>query len=130
MNNEEHKNNVLWKITATAQFNRDIKKYTKSHPVETSHMLANSRKLLEALNNSIPVCDITAGFIHHEPKGIKAVDQKGPTKGKLKQTRMYIYPELDEKKSHFICIGDKQSQSKDIDYSKKYVDKLNINNNL
>lgn len=129
MNDKEQKPKILWVIEATDQFTRDIKMISKSHPVETRHMLANARKFLEALNNDIPICNITAGFIHNEPKGIKAMDQKGPVKGKLKQTRLYIYPDLNEKKAHFICAGDKQSQSKDIDFAKKHVDKLNIKNN-
>lgn len=129
MNDKEPKAKILWEIEPTDQFTRDIKRIGKSHPVETQHMLANSRKLLEALNNNIPICNITAGFIHNEPRGIKAVDQKGPIKGKLKQTRLYIYPDLNERKAHFICAGDKQSQPKDIKFAKKYIDKLNIKNN-
>jgi len=125
MSDKEHPPKALWAIEPTPQFGRDMKRLGKSHPVETRHMLANSRKFLEALNNDIPIGNITSGFIHNEPKGIKAMDQKGPTKGKLKQTRLYIYPELDEKKAHFICAGDKQSQSKDINYAEKYVEKLN-----
>jgi len=125
MSDMEHPPKVLWAIKQGPQFERDIKKLNKKRPVETRHMLANSRKFLEALNDDIPIGNITSGFIHNEPKGIKAFDQKGPTKGTLKQTRLYMYPEIDEKTAHFICAGDKQSQPTDIKFAEQYVENLN-----
>jgi hypothetical protein len=121
---EQPKQPTLWRSLPDSEFLKDVKKYGKSNPVELTHMLANSRKFLEALNNHIPICNITSGFIHNEPKGIKAMDQSGPTKGKLKQMRLYLYPEIEVRTAHFICIGDKKTQQKDIKYAEKYVSKL------
>ncbi len=65
------------------------------------------------------------GFIHDEPKGIKAIDQKGAGAG-VKQTRLYTFPNNTTKIVHLITIGDKNSQSADIQYASDFVDNLGM----
>ena len=52
---------------------------------------------------------------------VLAVDQKGGGSG-LKQVRIYLYPHVPSKTIHFITLGDKDSQVKDIKYAKAYVE--------
>ena len=68
---------------------------------------------------------VTAGFIHNEPDGIIALDQKGgKQKVKLQQTRLYIFPNVEAKILYLLLIGSKQSQGKDINYCRKFVRKF------
>ncbi|MCK4401958.1 hypothetical protein KAW08_06630 [bacterium] len=79
----------------------------------------------ESLRRDINPLQINAGFIHHEPIGIKAVDQKGGNKKiKLKQTRLYIFPYTEEKVLYALTIGDKQSQKEDIKWCQDFVKKI------
>ena len=77
---------------------------------------------LQKVKNSLQV---TGGFIHDEPSGIKAIDQKGGTKKhKLKQSRLYIYPDIVSKALYLLCIGGKTSQKRDIRNCKEFVSGL------
>ena len=74
---------------------------------------------------------VTSKFIHPEPDGIKALDQSGAKnketrkvskkRHKLKQTRLYIYPNTTTKTLHLLTLGGKKSQAGDIKYCKKIV---------
>ncbi|PIW61358.1 MAG: hypothetical protein COW13_03365 [Candidatus Omnitrophica bacterium CG12_big_fil_rev_8_21_14_0_65_50_5] len=64
---------------------------------------------------------VVAGYIHDEGKGIRAIDQRGGGKGKLQQTRLYVYPDIETKVLYLITIGDKQSQKDDIKQSADFV---------
>ena len=63
---------------------------------------------------------IKFGFIHHEPQGVKAIDQKGGGRD-LKQIRLYTYAQLSENTLHLITIGDKGSQKPDIQICRNFV---------
>ena len=68
---------------------------------------------------------MVAGYIHDEGKGVRAIDQRGGAKGKLRQTRLYVYPDVDAKVLHqIITIGDKSSQREDIKLSADFVVQL------
>ena len=68
--------------------------------------MLNLRQYFEALQRCSDPGFIKFGFIHKEPKGIKAIDQRGSGRN-LQQTRLYIYPDLDNKILHLITIGNK-----------------------
>ena len=67
--------------------------------------------------------NIQVGFVHHESDGIKALDQSG-TKGKKMQSRLYIFPQENEKILHIISIGTKVDQKGDISECRDYVKPL------
>jgi hypothetical protein len=70
------------------------------------------------------------GFLHEEPKGIRAIDQSGGTlaigkkRGKLDQTRLYTYAALESKVLHILCMGSKTDQAKEIRYATSVVDSI------
>lgn len=70
------------------------------------------------------------GFLHDEPKGIRAVDQSGGAlasgkkRGTLNQTRLYSYAALESKVLLLLCLGSKTTQAKDIRYAESVVDAL------
>ena len=91
--------------------------------MEALAALNNLHTYMSALNEGINPLQISGGFIHDEGRGIKALDQKGG-KGKLHQTRLYVYPDEKTKKLHLITIGDKNGQSLDVQDCKVYIEPL------
>ena len=115
-----------WKILKSSVLEARFKRFQKNHPNEAQAMLNNLDTYLTALNEGINPVNLTAGFIHHEPDGIKAIDQKGG-KGKLKQSRLYIYPDVSTKTVYVISVGDKTNQKSDIKECRDYIKPLKEN---
>jgi hypothetical protein len=103
----------LWTIQQHPEFNRDYKWYTKKRPRELAAVLDNLNRLKNMLNLSPHPQLIVAGFIHPEPLGIWALDQRG-SMGNLQATRLYCYVESSRKNIYLLAIGSKDSQSADI----------------
>jgi hypothetical protein len=72
--------------------------------------------LLNASKNS--KC-VQGGYLHHEPEGVVAVDQKG-LGANLQETRMYTYADDKKKIIYLLKIGNKDSQHSDIEYCKGF----------
>jgi hypothetical protein len=84
----------------------------------------NLDTFLKALNGGVPLENVARfGFVHDEPKGIKAVDQKGAGAG-VTQTRLYTFPDSDTETVHLITVGNKSSQKANIKYASEFVDDL------
>jgi hypothetical protein len=75
------------------------------------------------LNQSKNAKAVQAGFLHHEPKGVVAIDQKAGGQG-LQETRLYTYAVEESKELHLITIGNKNRQSEDIKLASDFVDAL------
>lgn len=114
-----------WRIENTDQYERDYKNYEKKHKEELKAILNNLDSYYRALKECGSPILVKAGFVHNEPMGIKALDQKcGGIKGKLKATRLYIYPNIEENILMLLAIGDKQAQGRDVEQCKKRVKAL------
>lgn len=87
-------------------------------------MLNNLATVVDALNAGAKTANLQFGFLHHEPKCVKAVDQKGGGSG-LKESRMYFYIEEDKELVHLLTLGDKGNQSEDISNCTHFVESLN-----
>jgi len=114
----------MWQIEQNDKFQRDQKRYEKRHPKELAAITNNIKRYISQLNAAKnPKC-VQAGYLHvGEGKGVIAIDQKG-SKGSLQETRLYIYPDESKKILHFISIGNKKTQQKDILLARNYVDNL------
>lgn len=119
-----------WNTQQTDKFYRDYKHYEKKHREELLAVLANLQDYMAALSVLDNPLLVTAGFIHHEPKGIKAIDQKGGQKKiKLQQTRLYSYADEKSKTLHLLAIGDKRSQREDIQFCVRIVEEITSGRN-
>ena len=79
----------MWKFEPNAEYEKRVKKWPKKHRRELMAMQDNLDTFLKALNRGVPLENAARlGFIHDEPKGIKAVDQKGAGVG-VTQARLY-----------------------------------------
>lgn len=119
-----------WQLEATEQFERDAKRYAKKQRNEFLAVMENLEKYFISIELSSHPKLVQFGFLHEEPKGIRAIDQSGGAlisgekRGKLSQTRLYTYANLELKTLHLLCLGDKITQAKDIRYAESVVNLL------
>jgi hypothetical protein len=93
-----------------------VKKYRR----ELKNLLGNLQVYLDALNAGATPTQIHRGFLHQEPHGVLAIDQRGDGEG-LKEFRLYIYPDTDQRKLYLLALGDKNSQKSDIASCTRWV---------
>ena len=114
----------MWRMQIAPDFERAKRYYDKKRPAELAAVLRNLARLLEQLN-SLPHCRAAhAGFLHHEPAGIWALDQKGPSRTKLQETRLYVFPAEENRVLHIITLGNKNSQAADLRCALDFVRSL------
>lgn len=113
----------MWDPESTDEFERRSKRYEKKHPRELKAVLANLAVIRASLQQGTNPQKLPFGFIHVEPHGVVAIDQKGGGKD-LAQTRLYVYLDRDDQTIHLITLGDKTSQKADIKVASDYVESL------
>jgi hypothetical protein len=109
-----------WRLQPSAQFSHIAKWYEKKHPNELTAILNNTTRYLSLLNACKNAAVAQAGYLHHEPCGVKAIDQKGGGRN-LQETRLYTYADDTTRILHLITIGNKDEQPSDIEFSKQFV---------
>ena len=114
-----------WQLEHTDKYLRDYAYFKKKRPDELVAVLDNLDTYFKALSKLGNPLQVTAGFIHSEPDGVIAVDQKGGGRRlRLRQTRLYVYPDTKAAIVHVLAIGDKTAQKSDIDACRGFVKKL------
>lgn len=63
-----------WQLEPTEQFERDAKRYAKKQPGEYLAVMENLGKYVIAMESSSHPRLVQFGFLHEEPKGIRAID--------------------------------------------------------
>jgi hypothetical protein len=86
----------VWVIQKSPYFEARFKRFQKKHSEEAKAVLNNLDTYFNTLNMGVNPINIKGGFIHDEPDGIKGLDQKGG-KGKMMQSRLYVFPETETK---------------------------------
>lgn len=114
----------MWTFASTPEYTRRHRRYIKDNPRELNAVLANLDTYFATLNVGTKPSQIKHGFIHPETCGVIAIDQRGG-KGKLAQTRLYIYPDVDTKTLYLITLGDKRDQkTSDIPTCRQFMKEL------
>ncbi len=113
----------MWEVETTDEYDRRHRRYQKKRPRELKAILNNLDTYFETLKSGVKPQNIFFGFVHHEPNGVRAIDQRGGG-GTLAQTRLYVYPDEEAKVLHIITLGDKSSQDGDIQTSKQFMVEL------
>lgn len=116
----------MWELEPTDQYERDLKWYQKKRLGELAAVLHNLQRYLRQLNASQNSKAIMAGYLHHEPSGVVAVDQKGGG-GNLQETRLYTFADDKSHTLHLITIGNKYTQPEDIQQCSDFVKSLKDN---
>ena len=110
----------MWSLEPSTQWEKDAKWYEKKRPDELAAVNRNLGRYLALLNVSKNSKCVEAGYLHKEPGGIIAVDQKGIS-GNLQETRLYTFAVDAAKTVHLITIGNKESQHSDVEYAKIFA---------
>jgi hypothetical protein len=113
----------MWKLAPAHEYQRRHKRYVKDHPRELQPVLDNLDTYFKSLEAGVKPLQIKHGFMHNEPLGVVAIDQKGGGKC-LAQTRLYVYPDTVTEQLHVITLGDKQPQKADIATCRTFVTEL------
>lgn len=113
----------MWHLAPTDEYQRRHKRYVKNHPRELQAVLDNLDTYFKSLEAGVKPLQIKHGFMHHEPLGVVAIDQKGGGKN-LAQTRLYVYADTETVTLYVITLGDKGSQQDDIRTSREFVNEL------
>ena len=113
----------MWTLQTEAEYEKRVEKWPKKHRRELAATLDNLDTFFKALQHGAKLEQIKFGFMHREPRGVIAIDQKGGGQG-LKETRLYTYPNRPAEIIHVVTIGDKSSQESDIRYTREFVDSL------
>lgn len=114
----------MWNLLPDAEYSKRVARWPKKYRRELLAVHNNLDTLLLALNRGAKPEHARFGFVHPEPRGVLAIDQKGGG-ASLKETRLYVYLERTTGVVHLITLGDKASQSSDIEYTSEFVDRLN-----
>lgn len=114
----------MWTLAEpTDEYKRRFTRFDKKKRRQSLATLANLDTLIKALIDGLKLEQVvTFGFVHTEPKGVLAVDQKGGAK--LAETRLYIYPDKRTEIVHLLTLGDKRTQKGDIEFCSDYVESL------
>jgi len=88
-----------------------------------SAVLRNLERYLSQLKNAPNSQVVAAGFLHKEPMGIRAIDQKGRGRN-LQETRLCTYADDAKQVVYLITMGNKDTQADDIALSKEFVNEL------
>ena len=103
-----------WLVSPTPTFVRTAQHYEKKHPDELAATLANlEQRYLPRLRHARHPGLVHAGCLHHEGRGVIAIDQSGQGRN-LSETRLYAYPDDRTRTLQLLLIGDKSTQKRDL----------------
>jgi putative component of toxin-antitoxin plasmid stabilization module len=113
----------MWRVQPETEYEKRAGRWPKKHQREWAAVHNNLRAYLKALSSGAKVEQTRYGFMHFEPRGVIAIDQKRGGVG-LKETRLYVYVNKPLEIIHLITIGDKSTQKTDIQYACEFVSRL------
>jgi hypothetical protein len=116
----------MWRIQTTTSWEKDHKHYLKKHDSELAAVLRNLQRYLVLLNVSKNSKCVQAGYLHPEPGGVVAIDQKG-LGANLQETRMYTFADDQQKIIYLLKISNKDSQHADIEYCRDFGSQISDN---
>ena len=108
MNNKQSE----WQIDIAYASRNQFSKFQKKHPGEYSSLFANLNKLKKVLEAGHKIGSFKIGFFRSEGEGVYRVGQTGSSSAK--ESRLYIFPDEQNRVIYPLNIGDKDSQKRDI----------------
>lgn len=114
-----------WVISPTARMARDLRRLPRRHPREHAALLRNLQRYLDLLCAAPHARLIQAGFLHPEPHGVVAIDERGGGAG-LRAMRLYTFADTRTRVLHLLLLGDKDSQPSDLRSITILLQQLNL----
>jgi len=102
-----------WVLSPHPRLARQLRKLAGRRPSEHAALLRNLQRYLDLLQIAPHPRLIQAGFLHPEPHGIVAVDERGGG-GHLRALRLYTLADESRRTLHLLHLGDKSSQARDL----------------
>ena len=102
-----------WRLQPDSSYLRDMRWYAKKRPRELQACLRNLERLMILLSHAPHPLAVQAGFLHPEPHGMVALDQRGGG-ANLAETRLYILVHAPSRVVHLLGIGGKSTQAADL----------------
>ncbi|MDP8292752.1 MAG: hypothetical protein P9M04_02950 [Candidatus Orphnella occulta] len=112
----------FWNIKLTDKFDTKYQRFEKNYEEEIISAWDNLDSYLRALQRTDNPLKVNSGYIHPETKGIVAIDQSKADR-KLREIRLYVYPDTKTKTLLLLTIGDKRTQQKDIKFAVNCIEK-------
>ena len=114
----------MWKVVFSDLFERKLKFFRKKHEDVLEALLENLRRTIEVLTLAKNPQDLVKyGKVRNEGNGLLAVDQRGAPR-KLREARLYFFPDPDTLTLHLITIGFKDTQPDDCKSGWDYIRSL------
>jgi putative component of toxin-antitoxin plasmid stabilization module len=101
---------------------RKFKKFAGNHPREYESLFANLEKIVRLLQGGQKIGGFQVGFFRSEGEGVYRVGQTGVPGAK--ESRLYIYFYEQDRICYVLNIGDKDSQSDDINEAKQAASQI------
>jgi hypothetical protein len=104
-------------LASTSAFN----KFQKNHSREYVSCFSNLYWIIEILNDGqkISKLDHNPSYFRSEGKGLYRIGQTGVVGAK--ETRLYVYPDEQDKIMYILAIGTKEGQKDDINNAHRFI---------
>ena len=113
-----------WTILPSNLFLRKKKWFEKKDKDVMVAVMMNFARVFSALNDGVQLGEVRKwGKVRGGgDRGLLEIDQRG--RGKLPEARLYVYPHVETRTLYFITMGYKDTQDTDLKDCKRYIDKL------
>jgi hypothetical protein len=110
----------MWQLKPESDYVKKSDRFLKKHRRELAAVLNNLDTFYKALCEGSKPQQVKVGFVHPEPHGVLAIDQKGGGSS-LKAIRLYVFPDESTRTLYLITMGGKESQRQDIKYCGEWM---------
>jgi putative component of toxin-antitoxin plasmid stabilization module len=94
-----------------------FKRFAGKHPREYESLFVNLERIVRLLRGGNKPGGFRVGFFRSEGEGVYRIGQTGVESAK--ESRLYVYPDEEDRVMYTLNIGDKDSQTEDINESKR-----------
>jgi len=113
---------IEWQIENAYASPNKFKRFAGKHPAEFDSLFANLNKVKRLLECGHKIGGFRVAFFRSEGEGVYRVGQTGVHSAK--ESRLYVFPDEQNHLMYILNVGDKDSQSRDIDESKQIVRRI------
>lgn len=111
-----------WELNADFAIGTKFVKFNKAHPREYASLFNNLNKITGLLNGGQKIGGFHVGFFRSESDGLWRIGQSGVPHAK--ESRLYLFPDQDNRIFYLLSVGDKDSQQDDINEAKTLLKKI------
>ena len=111
-----------WQIENSCASFGKFKRFARKHAREYESLFANLDKIIRILRGGNKILGFRVDFFRSEGGGVYRIGQTA-VRGS-KESRLYVFPDEPNRICYILSIGDKSSQSDDINEAKNIVKQI------